>query len=230
MALIMSLHQNALHDARKETWPSTSTRDGGRTFTFREAPTKEQEPVIPSPHIFRSLLDPSTSRSKGEADTIPTVAECAAHLELLEAFHALKARILGSQELDFVLGIVPRPRTVYRTTYGGPYRSRREVKAVKIKDTTFAARRREKWPFFLRLAVARFKAWLATADLALKEAPPDSSADATTKILSAVMPPLGTFSLSQMRLNGNADGLRCAPGLALFSIESFGLSRVLQSI
>ena len=168
------------------------------------------------------------SNSKGEADTVPTVAECAAHLELLEAFHALKARILGSQELDSVLGIVPRPRTVYRTTHGGPYRSKREVKAVKIEDTTFAARRREKWPFFLRLAVVRFRAWLPTIDLALKEAPPDSSADTITEILSAVMPPLGMFSSSHMKVNGNAEGQRCAPGLALFSTESFEISKVLQ--
>ena len=195
MALIMGLHQNALHDARFETWPSTSATYGGRTRTFREAPTKEQEPVIPAPHVFQSLLDRSTNKSNGEADTVPTVAECAAHLELLEAFHALKAKILGSQELDSVLGIIPRPKTVYRTTYGGPYRSKRTVKAVKIKDATFAARRREKWPFFLRLAVVRFRAWLQKADLALKEAPPDSGADATNKILSAVLPSLGTFFL-----------------------------------
>lgn len=32
-----------------------------------------------------------------------------------------------------------------------------------------------------------------------------------------------------MKVKGNADGLRCGPGLALFSVESFGLSRVLQS-
>ena len=189
----MGLHQNALHDARKEMWPSTAAWDGGRIRTFREAPTKEQEPVIPAPHIFLSLLDPPKSDPNGEADTVPTAAESAAHLELLEAFHALKAKIIGSQELDSVLGIVPRPKTVYRTTYGGPYRSRGEIEAVKIKDTTFAARRREKWPFFLRLAVVRFMAWLQKADLALKEAPPDSSAGATTKILSAVLPPLGTF-------------------------------------
>ena len=141
MALMLGLHQNALHDARKESWPSIAAS-------------------IPAPQIFQSLLEPSTGKSNGDADTVSTIVECAAHLELLEAFYTLKAKVLGSQELDSILGIVPRPKTFYRTTYRGNYRSKREVKAVKIKDTTFSARRAEKWPFFLQLAVVRFRIWL----------------------------------------------------------------------
>ena len=230
MALMLGLHQNALHDARKESWPSIAASAARQTRTFRQAPTKEQEPVIPAPHIFQSLLEPSTGNSNEDANNVPTIAECAAHLELLEVFHRLKAKVLGSSELDSVLGIIPRPKTVYRTTYTGYYRSGRKVKAVKIKDTTFAARRAEKWPFFLQLAVVRFRIWLVKADLALQEALPGSSVDAATRGPSAVLPPLGTFSSSQMQGKGNANRLRCAPGLAQFPAESPGLSGVLQDI
>ena len=228
----MGHHQNELHDARKDaisaaqhpSWRSNALRYGGPPRTFREAKTKEEEPVIPAPHIFQSLLKPSDS--KGDADTVPTVGECAAHLGLLEAFYTLKAKVLGSEELDSILGIIPRPKTVYRTTYGTYYRSRREVKAVKIKDTTFAARRKEKWPFFVQLAVVRFRTWLEKADLALKEPSPECSLDAATRVLSSVLPPLGTFPSSQMK--AIADIFRCAHGLALISPEPSGLSRVLQ--
>ena len=232
MALIMGHHQNELHDARKDaisaaqhpSWRSIALSDGPPR-TFREAKQKKEEPVIPAPHIFQSLLEPSDS--KGNANTVPTVGECAAHLELLEAFHTLKAKVLGSEELDSILGIVPHPKTVYRTTltYGPYYRSRREVKAVRIKDATFAGRRKEKWPFFVQLAVVRFRIWLEKADLALKEPSPESSLDAATRVLSSVLPPLGTFSSSQMK--AIADIFRCAPRLALVSSEPPGLSRVL---
>lgn len=159
MALILDPHQNAFYNARRD--------DGEQIYTFREV-TEDQEPVIPAPQIFQSLLDPSTGKSSGHANIVSTVAECAAHLELLETFHELKAKLLGFRELGSVLGIESYPefylstRTVDRSHFhrGGYYEDYRDVEIKKIRYRISAARRREKWLFFLRLAVVRFEAWL----------------------------------------------------------------------
>ena len=158
MALIQGVDQKPLHETRRD--------DEEAIHTFREAPTKDQEPVIPAPQIFQSLLEPSTGKSHRKANSVPTVAECAAHLELLETFYALKVKVLASRELDSVLGIKPH-REIYQSTRrvnksrmhrGVYYGDFRNVKTDKIRYRTSAVRRREKWPFFLGLAVVRFKA------------------------------------------------------------------------
>lgn len=73
MALILDPYQTALYNARRD--------DGEQIYTFREV-TEDQEPVIPAPQMFQSLLDLSTGKSSEQANIIPTIAECAAHLEL----------------------------------------------------------------------------------------------------------------------------------------------------
>ena len=207
MALTLALHQNALHAAAK------ADRARTRPIAFRDAPSPEDEPVIPSPHIFiQPPLNPSTEKSSdGEANnsaSVPRVAECAIHLELLEVFYALKAKVLTSPELDAVLGIVPRPveyrvpRTVRYTSgvhRGGEIWREKKIWDVKVKMSISKARRREKWLFFLRLAVVRFEEWVRGADLRMGEvARTDGRGleEAGTEVLeSKAMPPLGMLFL-----------------------------------
>jgi len=190
MALTIGIHQNALHDASSDALEALKTprwQSGvGLTATphFPSARTKAEEPVIPAPQVFQSLAESSIP----SANAVPTVGECAAHLELLQAFHTLRVKVLQSTELDTTFGIKPNNRTVYR---GGYYRQKRT--AVKLKDNTFATRRGEKWPFFLGIAVARFRIWLkeAALDLMLRDQQRASSSYSAPAI--TFLPPLGTF-------------------------------------
>ena len=189
MALMVGIHQRALHDVSNTAmswakYPWSYASDEVRNLTFREARTEEEKPVIPAPQIFHSLVD-----SMSSATAIPTVPECAIHLELLQTFRTLRMNVFQSTALDTTFGIVPQPRTVYRK----PERWAREVKAYKIKDPTFVTRRRQKWPIFLGLAVARFRIWLEKADEALKLLPAESSSDAAARRSFPIMPALGAF-------------------------------------
>lgn len=130
------------------------------------------EPKIPHPDIFKTL----SSKTLIEEDAFPTAAECAAHLVLLQCFNVLKAEVVRSTVLDKALDIKPEPKEV---TVG---RGRYETK-VKKADDTFATRRKEKWPFFLNLAVIRFIIWLEAADEKLKK---DSDEE-----IDDIIPPLG---------------------------------------
>ncbi|KAI1150110.1 hypothetical protein F4825DRAFT_463625 [Nemania diffusa] len=49
-----------------------------------------------------------------ESRRIPSIAECAAHLELLQAFHHIRIQVQSSTKLDDVFEIKPEKRTVYR--------------------------------------------------------------------------------------------------------------------
>jgi hypothetical protein len=115
----------------------------------------EENPKIPNP----VLCDFASQDTTAPEARLPTVAECAAHLELLEAFYHLRQQVLASTALETVLGIKPEPRTVFRNKYQG-YRRGYRQEAVKLRDESFEARRAGKWPFFLSLAAARFLCWI----------------------------------------------------------------------
>ena len=197
MALTISLHQQGLHHASKAAMaaanPSqnflsrTHFGDGQASIPpFLVAKTKDEEPVTPPLHVFESLVEPK------DANRVPTVGECATHLELLQVFHTLRVKVLQSRELDQTFGIRPSPVTVWRRT------GHRKRERVQLKDATFASRRVEKWPLFLSLAVVRFQIWIAKADSALPSAPRESegaglnNGDAAVSSLLQVLPPLGT--------------------------------------
>jgi hypothetical protein len=144
---------------------------------FRTAATKAEEPVIPPSSAFQDLQE---AAENPDLARLPTTAECAVHLELLEAFYYLRRRVLQSRELDTVLGIKPQPRIVWRGR--GRYK-----KQIKLKDDTFAERRKDKWPFFVAVAVGRFKRWLVRTEL-------DLGLGETGERVAKVkhLPPLGT--------------------------------------
>ncbi|OCK78592.1 hypothetical protein K432DRAFT_435876 [Lepidopterella palustris CBS 459.81] len=152
------LHQRSKQAIQAQKIESASTTPQGATNihipAFGTAATSEENPIIPDP----SLFDFGSQYSEDCSTKLPTVAECAAHLELLEAFYHIRLKVLSSTALDSVLGIRPEPRTVYRKIYLGYGRgySREEV---KLRDDTFQERRKEKWSFYLALAAARFLRW-----------------------------------------------------------------------
>jgi hypothetical protein len=160
---LMVLHERSRNDALQinaicrrldlnEPWSFRA----GRSL-YRKARTEDEEPVVPAPHIFASLTAPSGNPSP-DGDVLPSVAQCAVHLELLEIFFKLRSDILLSTELDTAFGIKQSHRTVYRRVYGKSTRQ-----PVKLKDPMWDEKRREKWPYFLTLAVARFEIWAEKA-------------------------------------------------------------------
>ena len=176
MSLCQSWNQKSLHDGSMQSMQSLKsqaqyTKEIG---SYAIAKTEAEKPLIPSPAVFVGLSDVKTLHGPG-ATAIPTTAECAVHLELLQAFRALRKQVLESTALDTIFDIKPNPKTV---TKG--------ANSKKLKDNTFAARRREKWPLFIDLAVARFKVWFEDADehLASKNAYGDLSQ-------TVDVPPLG---------------------------------------
>ena len=140
-----------------------------------------QPPTIPHPQLFESL-----SHSSSE---VPKVTDCAVHLELLEVFHTLRARVLHCQALDATFGIAPRTKKVYRQEYS--YRKRKHFKkAVIIRDATFHTRRREKWGYFLEIAVGRFLEWIDVVDQWMKS----WTVMVDPQLPECLLPPLGELS------------------------------------
>lgn len=103
--------------------------------------------TLPPPSIFATLdfeFNNSNSHqvqnTDGSRNILPTVTECAVHLELLEAFRVLKQRVLESNALDNTFG----------TKQASPQRR---------TDRAWMEKRKEKWHKFQRLAVLRFEIW-----------------------------------------------------------------------
>lgn len=123
------------------------------TSDYRLATTPEEEPIIPAQSIFDfDNLQHLSQQQQGNAENeyrLPTPAECAAHLELLEVFFVLKHHIIASQEIDDAMGI--KPVRDIRTGRNG------DTKA--LKDHSLWHRRQVKWTQFIAFAAVRFLAW-----------------------------------------------------------------------
>ncbi|KAF3902147.1 hypothetical protein ABW21_db0205389 [Orbilia brochopaga] len=124
---------------------------------FSESLELSEVTPIPEPTLFefRGL-------NRHDHTRLPTVAECATHLELLHAFYAVRKKVLSSTAWDKALGIEPEVTTSTRTSRSYDYTKRcyatRTYTSVK-KDDTFDDRRKAKWPFYLNLAAVRFLSW-----------------------------------------------------------------------
>ena len=187
MALTIGVDQQALHVSSKDAmsaisgvqpWCSSSSTEW-RAPTFRTVRTKAEEPTIPASSLFRSLED---AKPGGITGGLPSVAQCAVHLELLQALHTLRVNVLRSTALDATFGIKPNLRTVTRG-WG------RNKRVVKLKDDTLATRRKEKWPLFVELAVVRFQTWVKLADSLMATAAKMDNNGATSQTMA--LPPLG---------------------------------------
>ncbi|KAK2768343.1 hypothetical protein FQN54_000197 [Arachnomyces sp. PD_36] len=173
MALEIPLNQQTVHST------SDQYRNGNialRAHSFKLAHTPSEEPAIPAPHLFDQLSEPARQSSLTPI-RIPNPSECAAHLKLLQAIHALRKYVLESQLLGDALGIKPEPRTVWRGRRPGRYQA-------KIKDSTFTKRRDTKWPIYVKFSVLRFLHWVRTEDAALR------AAELNGEEVDAPLPPL----------------------------------------
>lgn len=184
--------QAVLHEKTKA---STSKSQKHTTKThipaYRAAATAKINPKIPNPSIF----DFESKRSVNDSTGLPTVAECATHLKLLQAFHYIYLKVSSSVTLDAVLGISPEPRTVFRRQYMG-YRRGYVREAVKLRDDTFVERRKAKWRLYLSFAAARFIAW---AEAVEKE----RNGSMTSKAGLLHLPPIGRFYDDFLRVSLN---------------------------
>jgi hypothetical protein len=179
------LHQcskTAIQAQKSKTSPNAPT--SVQTYTFETAASFEDNPKIPDPSLFDFKLE----NSKDISTRLPTVAECAAHLELLQAFHHIRLKILASTKLDAAFEIKPRPKTVYRKKYNAYTNRRWTIEAIKLRDETFQERRQEKWPRYLALAASRFLRWTEAVEKELY-------ASITSKDNKLPIPPIGESSM-----------------------------------
>ena len=169
--------------SHNERGKSSFTRDRERrevseklATAYLPAKTPGEQPVIPKPEIFDALHHPAADLA-----ALPTTAECAVHLQLLEKFVALKQKILTSNALDRALAIVPKDKLVAQ---GG--------KRQRQADDTFKARQAVKWPIFVRIAAARFLKWWSTCSRIGCSPILLHAQDNRLRMAEIALPPLGT--------------------------------------
>ncbi|KAK2753763.1 hypothetical protein FQN55_000126 [Onygenales sp. PD_40] len=139
--------------------------------------------VIPPPPELFGTLSGTAIHLAGGRPILPTVSECAVHLELLQALYMLRRRVLQSKDLDNSFEIVPHPKTVKQYTYSQGRRT--SFQKVKIKDATYVDRRKSKWPAFVDFAVMRFIHWVEIADAELLKGKNEGDDD-----VNLIVPPL----------------------------------------
>ncbi|KAK4171644.1 hypothetical protein QBC36DRAFT_339591 [Triangularia setosa] len=143
MTLICRRTQEVLHSGGRAVLRGYISNTAATPYPPARKTT--DEPVIPEPAVFEQ--DDTTNSAP--AARLPTVAECAIHLELLETLFVLRERILRSEEIDKTMGINRRRET--KTGHNGDTKT--------FKDTTFESRRQDKWTRFIEFAVVRFLDW-----------------------------------------------------------------------
>ncbi|CAM1505283.1 Fc.00g109200.m01.CDS01 [Cosmosporella sp. VM-42] len=147
MSSLLSFHVEALHRAGKVEIDKLAPSHRKRGIPC--AAVLQQLDVdcltIPDPGLLKTLADLNHVE-------LPTIGQCAVHLELLEAFHALRSQVINSLELNEVFGI----SYGRETPFGLP-------QSLSVRrdstDEDRAAKRMSKWTLFLELAAARFLEW-----------------------------------------------------------------------
>ncbi|EED21947.1 conserved hypothetical protein [Talaromyces stipitatus ATCC 10500] len=166
------LHQAAEQEIKQlKSWQTSQPLDD--CWNLLEAgDTKDsagQQPLIPAPSLFKSLTIPTTTSISKDEYPLPTPTQCAVHLELLEVFLALRYKIVNSTALDTTFGVKgSSTRTVWRKIFDIDLRKSVYKKAI-IRDDRFQDWRREKWDFYLRIAVERFDIWIKAVDRVVQE-------------------------------------------------------------
>lgn len=145
MSHLIGYNLGALHQASRELNRKITT-----TY-YSSASTIDENPVIPSPDIFNQLND-------SHEDSLPTPAQCAVHLELLEVFHALRIKILDSKELDEIFELGDPTKVVYRTKFVEGL-NKKVNQEITLRNIVWEQNRDNKWTFYLGKAVPRFLVW-----------------------------------------------------------------------
>ncbi|KAI0458625.1 hypothetical protein F5B21DRAFT_458843 [Xylaria acuta] len=162
MALSIDYNQNILHHCSKQAF-TRQVAQSNPQVQFVKATSVPDNPKIPNPDLFNFSIDSRCVQK--DAKRLPSIAECAAHLELLQAFRYIRIEVLSSKKLDDAFGIKPENRTVFRKhRVSQGYSSSWVREPVKLRDDTFEKRREEKWPLYLRLAASRFLYWIAAVE------------------------------------------------------------------
>lgn len=157
MALSIGLDQLALHQCSQDVLNDQLSQQtlGKKSLwsppKFKAALSADQ-PVIPPTSIFEDLQGEGGEPQDNRKDEVqlPSVAQCAVHLQLLESFLLLQEMVLKSNALDHAFSIKP---VISYTSASTSYRR------VRQPDHTFTTRREKKWPIFVDLAVSRFLTW-----------------------------------------------------------------------
>ena len=143
MLLENTLDRKALHSASAQhAKHALKSSTSGLPQGF-PAPSRNAALRIPSPACFD--FTQTASESNNRLASIPTLSECAVHLELLEAVLVLRTKVLNSKALDRLFGINVSPR---RSAQGPE----------------------EKWVRFVALAVIRFSLWWDSLSIILGKA------------------------------------------------------------
>lgn len=136
------------------------------TFLRRLLGETTQITSIPPPDLFKTLSFElnDASPTQGSKNDIPTIGECAVHLELLEVFRNLRIQVIQSKELDHVF--------------------RLDSNRLWISKHRRATQRTKRWHCFVSLAVEKFQVWIRAAEKQLE-------GDGNNGTL--ILPPVGKF-------------------------------------
>ena len=176
MDLLLSGLASELHAASREY-----------TQGYRYLPRNEVAKQIPLPTIFDGLE--FERMNKDEADiVVPSLAICAVHLELLEAFKLLRETVIKSNQLDVLFDTLPVKHYTTVSRYrGGRYvRQRTLLKPIKNYDRSYQERRNAKWVKAVDHASNRFSIWAARIDKS-----PAAIAEGGSGLAAEFIPPLG---------------------------------------
>lgn len=178
MSLISAVDLRALHAASNQIsacikHPATisSSSHGQQSWANPQYPisfSKKSQPAVPFLDIFTGL-------DAVEEGSLPSVAQCAVHLEFLAALHELRHRILESEDLDNIFDTKVTKRTVIR-----------KGEQVELKDDTLLQRRQVKWETYVSIAVVRFLAWWKTTPDVFRR-----KGQFNIEAAEAILPPLG---------------------------------------
>ncbi|KAM0561292.1 hypothetical protein ACHAPJ_003171 [Fusarium lateritium] len=136
---------------------------------YPSAATMDENPVIPSPDTFNELDDL-------HQDNLPTPAQCAVHLELLEVFHALRIKIIDSKIIDKTFDLGEETKIIYR---------RKWVKGLnkyvneghRVRNPRWEDKRDKKWTWYLGEAAQRFYVWARYYNRWMSSEMPKSNSD-----------------------------------------------------
>ncbi|KAM7215863.1 Protein of unknown function (DUF1399) domain containing protein [Rhypophila decipiens] len=146
MPLVCYETNDALHQCGRQVL--LDVLDAKTAISYKIATQDEEKPVIPDLDVFRS--DDSSATDKKPFGALPTVGDCAIHLEFLETLFVLRQKIFRSNDIDKAMGIALAREK--KTGFKGDTK--------ELKDTTFETRRRKKWPKYTEFAVIRFIDWM----------------------------------------------------------------------
>ncbi|KAJ3464326.1 hypothetical protein MRS44_009112 [Fusarium solani] len=215
MSHVVNYHTRALHLKCASRHERTATN-------YRYASTPVGNFVIPDPAYFNGLDD----RLK---DELPTAAQCAVHLELLEAFHALKIRIIECEALDGIFGIKAPTKTIYRRKYMKTL-NKYVNQEVTVKVEGWEAKREKKWLRYLDFAADRFVTWAEVIDKEI--AATEGNDDQKLEIRLPWLPPLDVLMVWHAFLLNPSDYINYCRAESLTQLHrvSFPWTRIHEAI